>query len=538
MEDKNTHTPVYHFEGYENAVPIAKGGMATIWKARQISLDRWVAIKVLEPDQCTNDADIDQFQSEARIAARLTHPGIVPVYDAFYRNDRFCLVMAFVDGYTVNRWLQNRGRLSQDDCLFVAKGVAEALAYAWDFEQLVHCDIKPENIMIDADGSVKITDFGLSRSRSSFQTRKQTAGYVFGTPYYIAPEQATGSEQLTVHTDMYSLGASLYSMCTGTRLFSDQTPDQAIELQVNGQDRDPYEQNPSLSPFFCDFLEKLLCKEPEHRFASWEEVLEEINTLHKNFPLVSGEIDPEYVKSSIARCALREKARAEQLKKLGLKKGKPKNRPPQLLAPSRTFNEQGVTYPSKTTRKPTISEINKWVAPIIKKITQIANNRAVHIGTGVIACLLFTAFVIQKSQKIERDRLDKITHEAQTELENIDAYIKNYPYDYSHAIHRCNALIRTLENPAHNKIRNAARGKRETLDLNRKEAISRVTKNLREEINPLIEQRQFLRAASIVIRYDGPMAEETRRNRQALADHLTKRATQTKQNRPQTVTNE
>jgi len=537
MEDENTKTRELKFEGYENAIPIAEGGMATIWKARQVSLDRWVAIKVLAPNQSTDDADIDQFQSEARIAAKLTHSGIVPVYDAFYRNDRFCLVMAFVDGYTVNAWLQNRGYLPQEDCLFVAKGVAEALAYAWNRQHLVHCDIKPENVMIDVDGSVKITDFGLSRSRSSFQKRKKHHGYVFGTPAYIAPEQATGSQILTVHTDMYSLGASLYFMCTGTRLFSNQTPDKVMDLQVNGQDHDPFERNTSLSPFFCDFIEKLLCKKPERRFTSWEEVLEEISNLHNNFPLASGEIDPAVTRSSVARSAAREKARADRLEDLGLNKRKPKPLAPELKTDI-TSNVNAGTEKPTTTLRLAIIEMGRRCVPTMDQITKLMKNRTAWAWAGVLAFLFSGAVITQKFQKIKRDRLEEIERVAQAELDKIDTFMKIYPYDYSRAIKQCNALISVLENPVHSKIKNTAREKRNTLDRQRKEAIDRVTRNLREEVNPLIEQNQFLRAASILIRYDGPMAEETRQHRQILADQYTGLATGAKRNRTQAATND
>lgn len=542
MADELSSHPELHFEGFEDAVPVAKGGMATIWKARQISLDRWVAIKVLALDQSTDDADIDQFQSEARTAAKLTHSGIVPVYDAFYRNDRFCLVMAFVDGYTISAWLESRGYLPVDDCLFVAKGVAEALAYAWNRQQLVHCDIKPENIMIDVDGSVKITDFGLSRSRSSFQSRKKTGGFVFGTPAYISPEQATASETLTVQTDMYSLGASLYYMCTGTRLFAGEPPDNVMNLQVNGQDDDPFERNTSLSPFFCGFIEKLLCKEPADRFSSWEEVLEEINNLHNNLPLSSGEINLATTRSTVTRSALREKARAEQMERLGLQVSVSSKRKikPTLPEQATDITSEVYTVPEKAPAAPKrlISrKISRWI-PSKHTLAQVITNRITLISCGVIAALLIGAVLTSHSKKVEEKRQAEMARAAQVELNEIDAFMRHYPHDYNRAISRCNQLVRTLENPAHAEIRRLAIDKTTTLEANRKEAIDRVMQNLREEVNPLIEQRQFIRAAAIIIGYDGPMADATRRTRQNLADHLNERATPAKRNRVQAATND
>ena len=116
------------FEGYDQIELLGRGGMATVWRARQIALDRPVAVKVLNPDQCRSDEDIDRFQSEARAAARMSHPGIVQVYDAFYRDGRFCFVMEFVDGRTVGDWIRRSGFLSEKDALFVAEGVASPMA--------------------------------------------------------------------------------------------------------------------------------------------------------------------------------------------------------------------------------------------------------------------------------------------------------------------------------------------------------------------------------------------------------------------------
>lgn len=299
--------------GFDSFEKIGQGGMATVWKARQISLDRPVAIKILSSSSDANDEDIDQFQSEARIAASLNHYGIVQVYDAFYRNNLFCFVMEFVDGQTISQWIKNRGRLTENECLFVAKGVATALDYAWNFKKLVHCDIKPDNVMIDSDGTVKVTDLGLCRGIGAIQTRRiiREANnpeeiLVYGTPSFVSPEQALGRDNLLPQADMYSLGAMLYNMITGRFLFSDQNIDNVMELQVSSQDADIYEQVTDVSPIFCDFIERLLSKQPEQRYETWGDILIDIERISHKCPLIHGPLDLTKAVSTMKRCKRRQ----------------------------------------------------------------------------------------------------------------------------------------------------------------------------------------------------------------------------------------
>ena len=302
-------------QGYDQVSLLGCGGMATVWRARQIALDRVVAIKVLNPEQCQSDEDIDRFQSEARAAARMSHPGIVQVYDAFYRDGRFCFVMEFIDGRTVGEWIRRSGYLSEQEALFVADGVAAALCYAWERQDLVHCDIKPDNVMIDADGTVKVMDFGLSRSLCSLQARRAAAGadeYVFGTPAYMAPEQATGDPSLSVQADMYALGALLYHACTGRRLFQGVPTDGVMSAQVNDQDEAPLVLNASLSPHFCDLLERLLAKSPADRFADWNAVVAALAAVRAGRPFAEGPLDPQTQRSTVRHCDAVDRLRRER----------------------------------------------------------------------------------------------------------------------------------------------------------------------------------------------------------------------------------
>lgn len=276
-------------DGFDFIAHIGTGGMASVWKARQRSLDRDVAIKVLSAKFASAPDDVARFQAEARNAGRLKHPGIVQVYDAIFQDGVYCFVMEYVAGYTVGDWVRRKGRLTESECLAVADCVADALDYAWKQCRIVHCDIKPDNVMVDADGTVKLTDLGLSRTVSALRSGTGSDDQeVFGTPAYISPEQAMGDPNLDCRADMYSLGAMLYHLATGKMLF-DGNPEHAImELQVTSHVPNPRTVVPTLSVPFCDLVEKLLAKERQYRHADWHQVRADIAAVRLRRPLPGG----------------------------------------------------------------------------------------------------------------------------------------------------------------------------------------------------------------------------------------------------------
>ena len=223
-------------EGYDIAGLLGTGGMATVWKARQHSLDRMVAIKILNQNLAASAGEREQFRAEVRLAARLSHPEIVRVFDANFSGGRPYVVMELVDGYTVGQWMRRKGRLGAEDALTVGLVVANALAYAWGHHGMVHCDVKPENIMVHCDGSVKVTDLGLARTFSAARgpAGAECSAEVVGTPAYMSPEQVHGRPDLDCRTDIYSLGASLLHLLTGKLPFEDD-PDETLLHQLHSQ---------------------------------------------------------------------------------------------------------------------------------------------------------------------------------------------------------------------------------------------------------------------------------------------------------------
>ncbi|WP_454048367.1 Stk1 family PASTA domain-containing Ser/Thr kinase [Cellulomonas sp. Marseille-Q8402] len=217
---------------YEVVSRIARGGMATVYLAVDRRLDRDVALKVMHPHLAEGGAGADfvaRFRREARAAARLTHPGLVGVYDQGVDGDTSYLTMEYVDGVNLRRHLSERGSLTVAETLDVAEQVLDALAAAHR-AGLVHRDVKPENVLMASDGRIKVADFGLARAVT--EVTSTTTGTVFGTVAYLAPELVVRGES-DARTDVYAAGVLVYEMLTGTQPFTGETPIQIAFQHVN-----------------------------------------------------------------------------------------------------------------------------------------------------------------------------------------------------------------------------------------------------------------------------------------------------------------
>ena len=246
-----------------------------MWEARQISLDRIVAIKILSSRLAGNVADVERFHKEAQSAAKLKHRGIVQIHDANAHDGLYYFVMEYVAGYSVGEWLRQKGWLPEKDVLLVADCVADALGYAWDRERIIHCDVKPDNIMIDSDGTVKVADLGLARTINRFQ-READSDEVTGTPAYMSPEQAHGETSLDCRSDMYSLGATMYHLLTGRMMFPDASDEETVQMQISAEPEPPGDVNMALSAEVVALVRRLLQKDPEKRFGGWQTARAEI----------------------------------------------------------------------------------------------------------------------------------------------------------------------------------------------------------------------------------------------------------------------
>ncbi len=276
LSEKRSEIPGYHL-----IKMIGKGAMAKVYKARQISLDRIVAIKVLPQKSSENPEFVERFHKEGKAAAKLAHNNIVQAIDVgTTAENRHYFVMEYIEGKTLYDIMQpppvGEGRtFSENEALDIMIQICEALAHAHQ-RGLIHRDVKPKNIILTPKGVAKLTDLGLARSTDDKLAAESEAGKAYGTPYYISPEQIRGDVDIDFSADIYSLGATMYHLVTGHPPFDGDTPSAVMHKHLKQPLTPPDHINTALSAGIGEIIELAMAKTREDRYHGTEEMLEDL----------------------------------------------------------------------------------------------------------------------------------------------------------------------------------------------------------------------------------------------------------------------
>jgi serine/threonine-protein kinase len=263
--------------GYEILAPLGKGGMGAVYRARQLSLDRVVALKLLNAEHSGDPEYVKRFLIEARTAGKLRHLNIVSALDCGSVKETRFMVMEFVEGKTLDATLKELGILNERVALQVIKQIAEGLEYAWQ-HGIIHRDIKPQNIMMTPDGTAKICDLGICKSVRR-DLRLTSTGYVNCTPTHASPEQARGERALDCGTDIYSLGITFYQLVTGGLPFEGASHADLLIKHATDPRVPPHERNPKVSRAVSDLILRMIDPDRQKRPATPGQVVEEIRTI-------------------------------------------------------------------------------------------------------------------------------------------------------------------------------------------------------------------------------------------------------------------
>ncbi|MGN1390333.1 MAG: Stk1 family PASTA domain-containing Ser/Thr kinase [Bulleidia sp.] len=259
---------------YEVFQHIGQGGMADVFLAVDTILNRQVAIKILRSELCTDAVSVLRFEREAQAATALSHPNIVEIYDVGEYKGHHYIVMEYVPGKTLKKVIQQRGALLKEEAVDIMKQLLSATAEAHR-RGIIHRDIKPQNVIVKSDGSVKILDFGIALAKGSMQLTQ--ANNVMGSVHYLAPELARG-ESATAQSDIYALGIVLFEMLTGDVPFKADSAVQVALMQMKNEMPSARDINPSIPQSLENVIIRATAKDPAQRYRSCNEMLDDIRT--------------------------------------------------------------------------------------------------------------------------------------------------------------------------------------------------------------------------------------------------------------------
>ncbi len=286
--------------GYKIKKKVGSGAMATVFLAKQLSLDRKVAIKVLPKKLSTNANFIERFYKEGRAAAQLNHPNIVSAYDVGKAGDHHFFVMEYVDGETAYDRIVRDRQLGEAEAIDIVIQVAHALQHAHE-RGFIHRDIKPKNIMMSREGTVKLADLGLARALSDKEAAEAEAGRAYGTPYYISPEQIRGEVKIGPAADIYGLGATFYHLVTGRVPYEGKNPSAVMHKHLKSDLVPPDHVNPKISAGCAQVIEMMMAKNPKDRYDRVADLIEDLKLIRDGQPphFARGSLDLSGVASAV-----------------------------------------------------------------------------------------------------------------------------------------------------------------------------------------------------------------------------------------------
>ena len=263
---------------------LGEGGMGTVYLAQQVSLDRPIALKTLSRHLAKKESAVKRFLREARSMAKLQHPNIVQVYAADSQSGIHYAALEFIDGRSMQDWMNSLKRISVGDALHIILICADALKHA-DDQGMVHRDVKPDNILVTKTGIVKVSDFGLAKAVDDVSVTQSGTG--LGTPLYMAPEQARNAKHVDRRADIYALGCTLYYFLTGVHAFDGNSTLEVIQLKEKGQFKNARRLNPEIPEKLDLMIDKMLAKKPAFRYSDCGEIIRDLQGLERANPALS-----------------------------------------------------------------------------------------------------------------------------------------------------------------------------------------------------------------------------------------------------------